>query len=498
LVILECFLTLFSPLPFLAMSLGVAWGIFLGATPGFGATIGIALLIPFTFGVDPNVALSMMAGVYAGAIYGGGITSIMVGVPGTAAAAATVMDGFAMTQKGESNKALTTSVVSSAFGGIFGGLCLLLFAPMLARVSLLFGPAEYAVLAIFGLTVIASLTSGSILKGFLAGAFGLILGTVGLDPVTGDSRFTFDQAYLFDGLPLIPVILSLFAFPRCILMIRQTIKHGPTTLARGIVANGGPRMSLREICGLWKTMVQSSIIGTIIGIIPGTGAAIACWIGYAYAKQRSKHPEKFGTGIAEGVAAAEAANNAVEGGSMVPTLTLSIPGNDTAAVMIGALMIHGLTPGPELFTKYAVITYTYILAVIFCNFIMLAMGLYAARLFARLAYVPLIILGPIMLLVTILGSYATRQYVFDMWITVLLGTVCSLLSLAKYPMPPILLGVILGPLAEKGFRRAMILSQGDWTVFLTRPICLIMLLVSALSIYVGLRLSKRSGEMVFG
>ncbi|MBA7528250.1 hypothetical protein ES705_20433 [subsurface metagenome] len=488
--LLQSFLNLFNPSTFIFMVFGVSWGIFAGALPGFGATLGMALLIPFTFGMHPNVALPMLAAVYAGAIYGGGITAIMVGVPGTSAAAATVADGFAMTRKGESQKALTTSVIASAIGGVFGGIVLLLFAPMLAKITVMFGPAEYFVLAIFGLTIIASLAGRSIMKGLIAGVLGLLLGAVGIDVVAGASRFTFNQMYLYDGIPLIPLILALFAFPRCMLMIRETFKKKSMALSED-TSKRGRSISWREIIEMWKTILRSSVIGTIIGIIPGAGANIACWVGYSEAKRSSKTPEKFGMGIPEGVAAAEAANNAVQGGSMVPLLTLGIPGNAASAVMLGALMIHGLIPGFQLFTKYASITYTYMMAVIFCNLLMLAIGFYASRIFAKIANIPLVILTPAMLLVTLVGSFATRQYLFDIWITVILGSVCYLMTLAKYPMPPILLGVILGPISECGFRRALMISHGDWTIFFTRPICFFMIILSILSVYVGIKMNKK-------
>lgn len=487
---LQGFLNLFHLSTLFFMVFGVSWGILAGALPGFGATLGMAVLIPFTFGMEPNVALPMLAGVYAGAIYGGGITAIMVGVPGTSAAAATVADGFAMTRKGESQKALTTSVISSTIGGVFGGIILILFAPLLARITVMFGSAEYFVLAIFGLTIIASLAGDSILKGLIAGVFGLLLSTVGIDVVAGASRFSFNQMYLYDGIPLIPLILALFAFPRCMLMIRETFQKKTFTLSEKINKTKGRSISLSEIIKMWKTIIRSSVIGSIIGIIPGAGANIACWVGYSEAKRASKTPEKFGKGIPEGVAAAEAANNAVQGGSMVPLLTLGIPGNAASAVMLGALMIHGLIPGFELFTKYASVTYTYMVAVIFCNFLMLAIGFYASRLFVKIAKVPFYILTPAMLLITLVGSFATRQYFFDIWITVILGLACYLLTLAKYPMPPILLGVILGPIAERGFRRALMISHGNWSIFFTRPICLIMIILSILSVYSGIKINK--------
>lgn len=493
--VLQSFFNIFNPSTLIFMTFGVSWGILAGALPGFGATLAMALLIPFTFGMEPNIALPMLAAVYAGAIYGGGITAIMIGVPGTSSAAATVVDGFAMTRKGESQKALTISIVSSTIGGIFGGVVLILFAPLLARITILFGSAEYFVLAIFGLTIIASLSGSSILKGLVAGIFGLLLSTVGIDVIAGASRFTFSQMYLYDGIPLIPLILALFAFPRCIIMVRETFQKGIHTLSLSKEINKiGKSISLNEIKNMWKTILRSSIIGTIIGIIPGAGANIACWVGYSEAKRASKTPEKFGTGIPEGIAAAEAANNAVVGGSMVPLLTLGIPGNAASAVMLGALMIHGLIPGFELFTKYASVTYTYMMAVIFSNFLMLAVAWYASRFFAKIAKVPYYILSPTMLLITLLGSFSTRQYYFDIWITVILGTVCYLLTLAKYPMPPILLGVILGPIAERGFRRALMISHGDWTVFLTRPICLIMIILSISSLYSGYKMNKSKAK----
>jgi len=494
-VILESLLNVFRPITLIFMIFGVSWGILAGALPGFGATLAMALLIPFTFGVNPNIALPMLAAVYAGAIYGGGITAIMVGIPGTSAAAATVADGFAMTRKGESQKALTTSLISSVIGGVFGGIVLILFAPLLAKITILFGSAEYFVLAIFGLTIIASLSGASIMKGLIAGVFGLLLSTVGIDIIAGGNRFTFNQMYLYDGIPLIPLILGLFAFPRCMIMIRETFQKGIHTLSLSKEGSKiGKSISLGEIFKMWKTIIRSCIIGTIIGIIPGAGANIACWVGYSEARRNSKTPKEFGKGIPEGVAAAEAANNAVQGGSMVPLLTLGIPGNAGAAVMLGALMIHGLIPGFELFTKYASITYTYMMAVIFSNFLMLAVAWYASRFFAKLAKVPYYILIPAMLLITLLGSFSTRQYFFDVWITIILGTICYLLTLAKYPMPPILLGVILGPIAEKGFRRALMISHGDWTIFFTRPICLLMIVLSIFSIYSGYRINKSKAK----
>jgi len=491
LVIFESLIHLFSSYAPLLMILGVMFGIFLGAMPGFGATLGIVILIPFTFGMDPALALPMLAGVYSGAIYGGSITAIMVGIPGTSAAAATVLDGYEMTKKGKSNKALTTAIFASSTGGFIGGISLLLLATTLSKFTLKFGPAEYFMLSLFGLTIIATVVGESITKGIVAGLIGLLISMVGIDPINGQDRFTFGQMYLVDGFPLIPVILALFAFPRSLEMIHEIFANRKEKLTVSKFDISGTVISFKELKGLWRTLIRSSILGTFIGMIPGAGANIACWIGYSEARRKSKHPEKFGTGIYEGVAAAEAANNSTEGGSLIPMLTLSIPGSSAAAVMFGALMIHGMVPGPMLFTKYAMTTYTYIWAIIFNSIILLAIGYYGSRLFANFARVPLMILAPIMLLVTMLGAFATRQLVFDVGLTVVLGTIFYLFSLAKFPMPAILLGVILGPIAEKGFRRAMLISHNDWTIFFTRPICLIILLLCIFSLYVSLKIMRK-------
>lgn len=484
-VILEAFIQIFKPFTLLAMTFGVAWGIICGVLPGLGATIGIALLIPFTFGMDPMVALPMVAGVYVGAMYGGGITSIMLGVPGTSAAAATVFDGHPLAQKGMANKALTTSVAASAIGGMVSAIALLTIAPPLAKASLAFGPHEYFLLAIFGLTIIAALSPNSLIKGVLAGLFGLLLSTVGIDPVTGFMRFTFGQMYLFDGFPVLPLILGLFAFPRCLQLVYDLVQTGAAQISSAAARGGGPAIKFAELLGMRRTLARSSLIGTLIGILPGAGANIACFVGYALAKRSAKDPASFGRGNPEGVAAAEAANNAVVGGSLVPLLTLSIPGSATAAVVLGALMIHGLVPGPQLFQKYADVTYTFIGAAFFANIVMFLLGWYGSRLFAKVVDIPVFILAPIMLLISLVGSFATRQYVFDIWVTVGIGIVCYFLTKADFPMPSVLLGVILGPIAESGFRRAMLISGNDLTSFFSRPLSLLLIALTLLSLYAG-------------
>jgi putative tricarboxylic transport membrane protein len=493
-MIINVFLNLLDLNVLFAMTVGCIWGIINGAMPGFGASTACALLIPFTFGVDPIIALSMLASVYAGGIYGGSITAITLGVPGTSAAAATIYDGYEMAKKGQSKKALTAAVAASAIGGMFSAVVLLVAAPPLARIGLLFGPAEYFLLAIFGLTVIASLSGTSILKGIMGGLIGLFLGTVGMDPILGEIRFSFGSMYLYDSVPLIPLILGLFAFPRCLLLVKDAFQQGSKTISTDTSTGGGDPINLKELMENWKTLLRSSIIGTIIGIIPAAGTNIACFIGYSEAKRNSKDPSKFGTGITEGVIAAEAANNAVCGGSLVPMLTLGIPGNAVAAVLLGALMIHGLVPGFQLFTKHANITYTFIFAMFFANIIMLIIGWFGGRVYSKIAEIPVSVLAPSMLLISLVGAFVTRQYIFDMGVTLVIGVAAFFLMRGGFPMPTILLGAILGPIAEAGFRRAMNITHGDLTIFFKRPLSIILIILTILSLYAGWRMSKGKGR----
>ncbi len=495
-VIIEGLENLVTSYAILYMVFGLMFGILLGAMPGFGATLGIVLLIPFTFGMDPGIALPMLAGVYSGAIFGGSITAITVGIPGTSAAAATVLDGYAMTMKGESRKALTTAVFSSSFGGLTGGLTLLLFASTLSGFTLYFGPAEYFMLSVFGLTVIVTVMGDSIIKGVISGLIGLLLATIGIDPINGADRFIFGQMYLIDGLPLIPVILALFAFPRSLEMIRDTFTKRKESSDKKNFRMSGKSISIKEMKKMFPTLIRSSVLGTFIGMIPGAGANIACWVSYSEARRKSKHPEKFGTGIAEGVVAAEAANNATEGGSLIPMLTLSIPGSSAAAVMLGALMIHGMVPGPMLFTQHGTTTYTYIWAIIFNSLLLIGIGYYGSKLFSKIVHVPGVVMAPIIIIVTLLGAFASRQLIFDMGVTVILGSIFYLLSTVRFSMPAILLGFILGPIAEKGFRRAMLISHDDWTVFFTRPLALGIFILTILSLYAGIKITHQKKKII--
>ncbi|NLD98035.1 MAG: tripartite tricarboxylate transporter permease, partial [Synergistaceae bacterium] len=341
--------TTFSLAIFPFLVLGVTGGIVIGALPGLTATMGVAVLLPLTFGMESTRALVMLSGIYIGAIYGGSISAILLKTPGTPAAAATVLDGYELARKGEAGKALSISAIASFTGGIVSTVMLITISPILARFALRFGAPEYFALAVFGLSIIASISGKSPVKGLLAGMFGLLISTVGLDPVTSFPRFTFGEINLFNGFAIIPVLIGLFALAEAFVQMEkifepaQTVK---TDFKRGMV-------SLKETLSLMPLMIKSALIGTFIGSIPGAGADIAAFVSYNEARRSSKKPEKFGTGCLEGIAAPEAGNNGVTGGAMVPLLTLGVPGDAVTAILLGALVIQGLQPGPLLFTKNA-------------------------------------------------------------------------------------------------------------------------------------------------
>ena len=332
----------------LANLMGVTLGIIFGALPGLTAAMGVALLIPLTFGMPAVEAFSALLGMYVGAIYGGCITAILVGTPGTVSAAATMLEGPALTARGESRRALDMATIASFVGGIVSALALIFIAPMLARAAMSFGAPEYFAVAVFGLTVVASLSSGHLVKGLISALAGLFLATIGLDPVTGDMRNTFDNPNLFNGLSLVPVLVGLFAVSQVLVTVEDVVRG--VSLKESTVSKRG--ISLKDLTGNVVNFIRSSVIGTLIGIIPATGVSAASFLAYSEAKRFSKTPEMYGKGCVEGIAATESSNNAVCGGALIPLLTLGVPGDIITAIMLGALMIQGLTPGPLLFVEH--------------------------------------------------------------------------------------------------------------------------------------------------
>ena len=477
---------------------GVMVGNIFGALPGLTAAMGIAILMPLTFGLDPASALILMGAIFAGAMWGGSVSAILINTPGTPAAAATVLDGYPMAKKGQAADALRESVWSSFIGGIFGVIALHLFAPPLAMISLWFGPPEYFLLAIFGMTIIAALSEKALVKGFLAGFFGLLIGTIGMDPLLGIPRFTFGVANLVDGIELVPALIGLFSIPETFEMIRSYIKKDVEKLpSLKNIRLGFP--PLKHTIRLMPVYIRSSIIGIIIGILPGAGGSIASFMAYNETRRTSKTPELFGTGIIDGVAASEAANNAVCGGALIPMLTLGIPGDSVAAIIMGGLMVHGLLPGAELFTKHAQVTYTFIIALYMANVFMLFFGLYMAPFFTLVTNTPKHILAVGVILLTTIGSYAIRENIFDVYVMLAFGILGTLMKNHGFDLTPVVLGIILGPMMEKGLYGTLAISEGENVVFfvLTRPISIILFALIVFSLGIPVYRQMKKGKSVF-
>ena len=471
----------FAIFPFLVI--GVTGGIVIGALPGLTATMGVAVLLPFTFGMEATRALVMLCGIYIGAIYGGSISAILLKTPGTPAAAATVLDGYELARQGEAAKALSVSAIASFVGGMVSTVMLITISPVLASFALRFGAPEYFALAVFGLSIIASISGKSPVKGLLAGMFGLLISTVGLDPVTSYPRFTFGQINLYNGFAIIPVLIGLFALAEAFVQMERIFEKAQaidTRFKHGMV-------SLKETISLLPLMIKSALIGTFIGAIPGAGADIAAFVTYNEARRSSKRGNEFGTGCIEGVAAPEAGNNGVTGGAMVPLLTLGVPGDAVTAILLGALIIQGLQPGPLLFTKNADIVYGLFSSLLVGNVLMLLFGLLGVRLFCRVVELPKRIIIPVIVTLSIVGAYSMNNSIFDVWVCIGFGIIGYIMQKVDMPSSPIILAVILGPMAESNLRRAVLMYQGSYSFLWTRPIGVVFLALAALSLYSSYR-----------
>ncbi len=471
--------------PLSIIVLGVMMGILVGVLPGLSPAMGVALLVPFSYGMEPLNALILLGAVYAAANYGGTITAIAINTPGTPSAIVSTFDGYPLTQRGEPGRALGTSVIASTVGGLFGTIILIFFSVPLAKAALKFGPAEYFALAVFGLTIISSLSRGNYLKAFIATLIGLLLNTVGMDPFTGYLRFTFGIPELSDGFSFIPALIGLFALGEIFLAIE---KSGGLKKARQKISGKMPKFP--EIWSIKRTILQSSLLGTLIGVVPGAGATIAAFIAYGEARRTSKHPEKFGKGALEGVAASGAATSGSVGGALVPLLTLGIPGSAATAVLIGALMLHGLTPGPELFKDNAAVVYGFFASLFLAYAVMFLLGYLGNQLWIQIISLPQALLYPIILAIAVIGSYAVSNSMFDVWSCLGFGILGWILRRYNFPTAPVILGLILGFLAETNFRRALLM--GSARIFFVRPVSLGLLILAVISFFYPLVKSWRA------
>lgn len=455
-VMLEGFLGVLTVPVFFLVVLGTAIGLVIGTIPGLTATMALALLVPFTFPMEPLHGLVLLGAVYTASMYGGAFSAILINTPGTPGAIATMLDGYPMAVKGQAERAIIGATVSSVIGGFVGFIALLLLAPALAMVALRFGPPEFFWVAVLGLALIAGLSTGSLIKGLLGGAIGMLLGTIGVSPIGGESRFLFGTSELQGGVELIVALIGLFAVPE---FIRLT-----ATATRSVTMDfQGKAESFwqvaRTVLAMPFNLIRSTIIGVVIGIIPGAGNNVAGLLAYSEAKRASRNPEEFGKGSMSGVVASESSNNAAVSGSMVPLLTLGVPGSPPAAVLFGALMMHGLTPGTRLFTESAGLTYGFIFALGFSALALLPVGVLVGRLiFRSVASVPLGFLVPTIAIMTILGSYSMRNSIVDVFIMIGVGIMGYVLRQVGINPATIALGLILGPIAEQGYAQAMLMA----------------------------------------
>lgn len=492
---LQILQNLFSLDVAISVFVGTAGGMVIGALPGLSATMGIALLIPVTYGMDPIAAISMLAAVYTSAVFGGSFSAILIHTPGTPASAATALDGYKLAQKGRGLEALGVSTVSSVIGGVISGFALLLIAPQLVKVSLMFSSSEYFLIAIFGLTIIGSLTTGSMLKGLMAGALGLMVGLVGMNNVP-HARYCFGNINLMGGISVVPAMIGLFSIPQVMELAEGRKKYSAQEAleererSREAVAQARAMMKGRFLptkenwFRILPTIVRSTILGIFVGILPGAGGDIGSWVGYNEAKRRSKHPEQFGQGSIEGVAASEAANNAVCGGALIPMLTLGIPGSAAAAVLQGGLIVQGLNPGYELFTKYADMTYTILIAFILANVLMGILGMFSAKYAVRLSQISKGILMPAIVVLSVIGSYSINRNMFDVYVMLVFGIVGYMMRKFRVPGAPIVLAIILGPMAERSLIQSVAMARGNVLgYYFSRPISVVLMLIIVASLF---------------
>ena len=462
------FISLGDPQLLLVLLASTLGGVVIGALPGLNATNGAALLLPFTLSMEAIPAIASLVAIYCSATFAGAITAILINTPGTPASATTCLDGYPLAQRGEAGRALGLAVVSSTIGGVLSVICLMIAAPLLARMAYQFTPPEYFALTLFGMSMLASIGEGSPLKNLISGTFGVFLALVGVDMLTSVERFTFGSHDLYDGIGFVPVMIGIFGISELIVQASSLDKRKERVSMKAVQLP--TRDDYRQV---WKTILRSSGIGVFIGILPAEGATVASMIGYNEAKRWSKTPEQFGKGAIEGIAGSEAANNAATGGAMVPTLALGIPGSATAAVILAGLMVHGIRPGPSMFTEQANFAYTIFWSMMLVNLLFLVVGLTGAKIFARVTLIPTQVLWPCVFMVSIVGAYALDQSMFDVWIVLISGIIGFFMRRYGFSVVPLAIGLILGEMLEQRLGQSMVMLDEKWWLMFTRPLALL-------------------------
>lgn len=478
-----------DPYNLMIIALGTLVGLVVGALPGLGSVILIALMLPFVVRMDPTTGIALCAIVYCATTYGGSITAILINTPGTPAAAMTTFDGFPLAQKGEAGRALGIATFSSAIGGILGILVMIVATPLLAQMAYQFGPAEFFALAVFGMSMLASISGASMVKNFIGGAFGILLATVGTDLTTGVQRFTFGQPDLYEGIAVVQIMIGIFAGGE---LLRQATL---TKVKRELVSDSVTRLpSMADFRKIWVTVLRSTGIGTFIGILPAEGGKVAAMIAYNEEQRWSKNRDQFGKGAIEGIAAPEAANNAATGGTMVPTLALGIPGGGSTAIILTAMLILGLRPGPQLFVEQPDLLAGIFGAMLGANICFLVYGLVGAKVFSRITLIPTTILWPCVICLACLGAYSLQQSLFDVGIMVFFAVLGFFLNRHGYAPAPIVMGLILGELIETALKQSYLIYDGNLFAILQQPIALVFLLLSVVGLC-GPLIAKAVGAM---
>ncbi|MBQ7887148.1 MAG: tripartite tricarboxylate transporter permease [Clostridia bacterium] len=471
-----------DPQVLLMTLLGATGGVLLGAIPGMTATMGIALLIPFSFGMDLIPSIGLLLGIYCGGMYGGSISAILIHAPGTPAAAATLLDGYPMCQKGEAGRALSIAMFASFVGGVIGALIMTFLSPVIADMAMKFGPGEMFMLAVFGLSVIVAISGKSIAKGMVSAFLGMLMCTVGLDPTNGTPRYiTYSHTGLLEGFPFIPLLIGLFAVAEVIAGVERIILgEEKQEKSDEVIKEVLPNWATIKV--IWPQIISGGIIGTFIGAIPGAGGDIAVFVSYGFNKSASKHPELWGTGIPQGVASTESANNGCSGGAMIPLLSLGVPGDSVTAILLGAFIMKGIQPGPMMYISELPTVYKVFAALMLANIAMLVVGCAGVRGFAKIVSIEKTLLYPIILVVSLLGAFSINKNVFDLGVTMAFGVMGYLMNKYEFPLSPILLALILGPMCEKNFVRFMTIEKGNVMAIFNSPISVAFLVVSVVTV----------------
>jgi len=476
-----------SPMNLVYCFVGALVGTLIGVLPGVGPTAGIAILIPISLNLPTTSAIIMLTGIYYGAMYGGSTTSILLNVPGEASSVPTALDGYQLARKGRAGPALAMAAIASFIAGTFSQIGLMLVAPPLADVALNFGPPEYFSLMLLGLTIVIGLSGRSLLKGLIAGVFGLMIAMVGQDPMTGLARYTYGNLDLLAGIDFISVVVGLFAFAEIMSNAESGMREVFATKFKGLLPT---RQDWKDSAG---ALVRSSLIGFFVGIIPGGSATVSSFLAYDLERRMSKHPEKFGTGVIEGVAAPEGANNAAVGGGLIPLLTLGIPPSAPLAVLLGALMVHGVRPGPLLFQQNPDVVWGLIVSMYVGNIMLLVLNLPLVGMWARLITVPYPVLAPVVLTLCVIGTFSIRNNMTDVWIAVIFGVIGFLMRKIEIPAAPVVLTLVLAHLFENALRQSMVMSGGDPSIFFTRPMSAVLLVLVVIALTASALERRRSG-----